>query len=79
MNTDYRSYHGARDGWTTEREIAFLNAMGGFSMHPMPRERLLAGYIAGAAQRSDWGAIDPIAVIAHARKLLLEASAKPIE
>ncbi|WP_025041001.1 hypothetical protein [Nitrosospira briensis] len=54
---------------TTENEIKFLNELGMFTGIAETKETLLEGYIAGAMQRSDWGAMDRTKVLHHARTL----------
>jgi hypothetical protein len=57
-------------GYGTAQEIAFLSRIGGWAATGLLRKSLLRRYIKSARQRNDWDAIDPVAVIAHAKEQL---------
>jgi hypothetical protein len=54
----------------TVQEIAFLSRIGAWATTGLLRKTLLRRYVKAARQRHDWGAIDPVAVIAHANEQL---------
>lgn len=63
--------------WGTPHEIKFVTQTLG-SMKPAPeRAALILKYIEAAANRDDWGPIDPAAVIAAARKNIGSLQKKP--
>lgn len=63
-------------GWTTARELAFIDRLGRFSVHGavVGRRALLQGYVQSLPQRHRWGDLHPDHVAAYAQRALLEAA-----
>lgn len=55
---------------TTEQEIAFINNLGSFANTKLSRKELLTGYLKGAMERRNWGDVDGLRAIYHARECL---------
>jgi hypothetical protein len=63
-------------GWTTDRELAFIDRLGRHSVHGVQagRRALLQGYVSSLPRRDRWGEMHPHHVAAYAQRALLEAA-----
>lgn len=63
-------------GWTTARELAFIDRLGRHSVRgaAVGRRALLHGYVQSLPQRRRWGEMHPDHVAAYAQRALLEAA-----
>jgi len=62
--------------WNTRDECNFIRQIDQWSNHPLKtRGELLAGYIAAADKRTNWGAIDRYLAVDCAREELMKEGA----